>query len=95
VDLFLQWRGNPAEFSVKTRSTTPGRNRIRSLQGELATNGDADAVTERRVPAQPGGYPTAFPIRPGHVVTMLNVPDDMNNAEAERLAQFIKMLAVG
>lgn len=38
-------------------------------------------------------YQTAFPVRPGHVVTVSNIPLDLSAAEAERLAQFIRLLA--
>jgi hypothetical protein len=47
------------------------------------------------MPRNPGGYQTAFPVRPGQIVTISNIPDDLTRAEAERLAQFIQMLATG
>jgi hypothetical protein len=47
------------------------------------------------IPAQlPGTYQSSLPVRPGLVVTLTNIPYDLTGAEAERLASFIKMLAV-
>ena len=47
------------------------------------------------VPAQLAGtYQSSLPVRPGLVVTLVNVPYDLTSAEAERLANFVKMLAV-
>lgn len=40
------------------------------------------------------GYDTALPIRPGHVVTISNIPHDLTTTEAERLAQFIRLPAL-
>lgn len=44
------------------------------------------------VPVNALAYP--FPIRPGVTVSLLNIPADMTKAEAERIAAFIKALAV-
>lgn len=49
-------------------------------------------TTERPL-ASESGYRTTFPIRPGHLVTITNVPVDLTSSEAERLAQFIRLLA--
>lgn len=96
VDLFLQWRENPADFSVKTRSTNPGRKKDRNSRAEHVASGGPDATSGDRTEVRTlqGGYQSAFPVRPGKVVTISNVPEDLSAAEAERLAQFIKMLAV-
>ena len=91
VDLYTRWRDNPADFSVRTRSTSPKKPQISqfdSMNTELVTEMESHAVR------QPGGYQTGFPVRPGRIVTLHNVPDDLTAQEAERLAQFIRMLAV-
>lgn len=93
VNHFLVWRENPADFSVKTRTTTGGKKRDRAVRAEAAI--DDDEMPERMPVRATGGYDSAFPVRPGRVVTISNVPEDLTTAEAERLAQFIKMLAVG
>jgi len=94
VELFLRWRENPADFSVKTRATAASgkkpRNsapstKIQEMQAE--SNGEA-------APSEPGGYSSSIPIRPDRVVTITNIPVDLSTAEAERLAKFVRMLAV-
>jgi hypothetical protein len=93
VDQFLRWRNDPAGFSVKTRSTVSSRKRMTeqapSLDTTVAFETPAVSLTNA-----PGGYQTSFPIRPGRVVTIANVPNDLSKSEAERLAQFVKMLVV-
>jgi hypothetical protein len=42
----------------------------------------------------PGTYRSAIPIRPGLVVTLVNIPSDLTSAEAERIAGFVRMLAL-
>lgn len=93
VDLYLQWRENPADFSVRTRATSSRKDRAKpdapaSLSRGLEQNDQTPPVT------QPGTYQSSFPVRPGRIVTVSNVPEDLSSAEAERLAQFIRMLAV-
>lgn len=95
VDLFLQWRENPADFSVKTRSTNPGRKKDRNSKADLLPSGSPDPDSVDRTGSRiHGGYQSSFPVRPGRVVTISNVPEDLSAAEAERLAQFVKMLAI-
>ncbi len=95
VDLFLRWREGPANFAVKTRATTIARGRERNsrpepVQAPISQEGDAALATP-----QQGGFQSAFPIRPGRVVSIVNIPNDLTPAEAERLASFVRMLAVG
>jgi hypothetical protein len=90
-DLFLKWREDPANFSVRTRTTAP-RKRI---QQEVVES--AEIFQPRMVPdqqAQSGTYQSAVPVRAGIVVTLSNIPRDLTRAEAERLAEFVRMLAV-
>jgi hypothetical protein len=95
VDLYLQWHLDPGKLSPKTRATIAARRRERG-----ADPGDhARAVAEPKPSALPNaqqgrGFQSAFPIRPGTVVTLSNVPSDLTAAEADRLAQFVKMLVV-
>lgn len=92
VDQFLRWRNDPAGFSVKTRSTVASRRRTEPNQS-ADTSVAFESAAVSLAPA-PGGYQTSFPIRPGRVITLSNVPNDLTKTEAERLAQFVKMLAV-
>lgn len=41
-----------------------------------------------------GTYRSAVPVRPGIVVSIVNIPYDLTKAGAERLASFVRMLAV-
>jgi hypothetical protein len=100
VDLFRQWRENPATFSVRTRATAPARKRAKgatSVSSELPSLGDFQTATAVPGPTSgvtPSGYQSSFPIRPGTVVTIVNIPPDLSKTEAERLAQFVRMLAL-
>lgn len=87
VDLYVQWRDDPANFSVKTRSTHA------SPQQRVAEPARGTAEQPSMPAAGSAGYQTAFPIRPGHVVTITNVPHDLTTEEAKRLGQFITLLA--
>lgn len=95
VDLYTQWRQNPADFAVKTRTPSNSRDRFSkkdvAAQASIATSNPSDLGPSMM---SAGGYQSAFPVRPGRVVTLLNVPEDLTASEAERLAQFIRMLAV-
>lgn len=103
VELFQQWKNDPTNFTVKTRatnhskrkegaksraaSTTPPGSSSDSSEPMSAVAGASAAV------GAASGYQTAFPVRPGHVVIVANLPLDLSAAEAERLAQFIRLLA--
>jgi len=90
VELFLSWRGDPSNFSVKTRSTTSSRKKERG--SELIGTGDPTASPG--APSQHGTYQSSIPVRPGYVLTLLNIPYDLTSAEAERISKFVKMLAI-
>lgn len=93
IDLFLSWRGDPANFTVKTRTTSTNRKKDRANRLESRA-APIDDTTLTDIPSHDaGGYKSAFPIRPGTVITISNIPSDLTNAEAERLAKFVKMLA--
>jgi hypothetical protein len=94
VELFLKWREDPSSFTVKTRASSDSRSKKQSGtdDGEPATK----APQAETIPAPlPGTYQSSFPVRPGLVVTLNSIPYDLTSAEAERLASFIRMLAVG
>lgn len=92
VDLYLSWRENPANFTIRTRTTTAARKR------DMGSADDEPVARETRTEQVPdevaGTYRSAVPIRPGLVVTLLNIPSDLTEAEAERIAGFVKMLAL-
>lgn len=105
VGLFVSWRDDPASFTVKTRArkgatksrkppatSTNAAAHVSPMAATIAPSGKAQA--QPAASAQPGSYSTSFPVRPGFVVTLTNVPGDLTSAEAERLAGFVKMLGV-
>lgn len=94
VELFLQWRHDPANFSVTTRATTSAQRKERRGKAEVITTARHDVQTQDAPPSRGGGYQSSLPIRPGTVVTVSNIPNDLTSAEAERLATFVRMLAV-
>ncbi|HTV77834.1 MAG TPA: hypothetical protein VMF03_06225 [Steroidobacteraceae bacterium] len=90
VELFLSWREDPANFTIKTRTTTTPRKRDKgAANDELATR---DAPREQAPDEARGTYRSSVPIRPGLVVTLLNIPNDLTSVEAERLAAFVRLL---
>lgn len=93
VELFLAWRDDPANFTVKTRATASARKKEGRGRGPQQLDNDAESSDQP--PPQPGTYHSAIPVRPGVVVTLENVPYDLTKAEAERLAGFVRMLAIG
>lgn len=99
VELFEKWKEDPAGFSVKTRAT--GTRRKSAKTTENATFDDATpthlgaAEVTRISPSRHGTYQSSFPVGPGRVVTVSNIPEDLSASEAEKLAQFVRMLAVG
>lgn len=92
VDLFLSWREDPANFTIKTRTTSAPRRRERgSGNGEPVAR---EAPMEQIPDDVAGTYRSSLPVRPGLVVTLSNVPYDLTSAEAERIARFVRMLAL-
>jgi hypothetical protein len=93
VDEFLTWRSDPANFRVRTRA--PKRA---ALMESTSEQPQLPLLKSQEMAYWPhragGGYTTAFPLRPGHIVTVSNVPENLTATEAERLAQFVRMLAV-
>jgi hypothetical protein len=92
VDLFLKWREDPANFTVKTRAGSGSRRKEKGT--ENGDTGTREGQSERVSAQRAGTYESSIPVRPGLVVTLVNVPYDLTSAEAERLAMFVRMLAV-
>ncbi len=94
VDLYKNWKNDPANFSIKTRATVNGKKKNPKSVDDTAATGDTHGTEETPSHAEGGTYRSAFPVRPGVVVTIVNIPSDLTGNEAERLSQFIKMLVI-
>jgi hypothetical protein len=91
VELFLNWREDPSNFTIKTRATSAPRKKDKgSVNNEPVARDVAEQVPEEVA----GTYRSSVPVRPGLVVTLVNIPNDLTSAEAERIAGFVKMLAL-
>jgi hypothetical protein len=90
VDLFLRWRSDPANFTVKTRATSGSRRK-----GKPHDSSESSESLGSEMPSSPlGAYSSSVQVRPGSVVTIANIPPDLSKTEAERIANFVRMLAV-
>ena len=92
VDLFLGWREDPANFAIKSRATGAPRKKERGSENSLAAAGEA--ASGQVLDEKAGTYRSSVPVRPGLVVTLVNIPNDLTSAEAERIACFVRMLAL-
>lgn len=92
IDLFRSWREDPANFTVKTRTTAAPRTRGKALgcDGSMTR----EMLMEQAPDEMAGTYHSAVPIRPGLVVRLINIPNDLTRTEAERIASFVRMLAL-
>jgi hypothetical protein len=95
IELFEQWKTNPAEFSVKTRNSSPRRTstKLRQYFGE----NDEPTVPPtdlQNSASRPGTFQSSCPVGPGRVITLTHIPEDLTSNEAAKLANFVKMLAV-
>ena len=99
VDLFLQWKSSPADFKVATRSTVVSRRAPHPRQPtEIGTETEthvAPPLSRSASNSTASAFDTALPLRAGVVVGIQNVPVDLTAAEAERLAQFVRLLVSG
>ena len=97
-ELFSAWKSDPANFSPKTRTTAKRgvKRSDRSAADPVGTPTPTVSVPSTALAVDPfefeGAYASAFPIRRGHVVTISNLPSDLTIAEAERLAEFVRLL---
>jgi hypothetical protein len=93
ISLFLSWRQDPANFQAPTRATTSTRKRKSNSESETEVESvGRPSVSDLSV--APGSFQTAVPLGRDRVVTLINVPTDLTPAEAERLARFVRMLAI-
>lgn len=93
LELFGTWRQDPTSFTIKTRANGSG-SRMTPKDADKGGQ-ETQATREDSAPARIAGtYQSSFPVRPGLVVTLQNVPSDLTAAEADRLANFIRLLAV-
>ncbi|MCV4697621.1 hypothetical protein OFB92_31420, partial [Escherichia coli] len=84
VELYEQWKANPADFSVKTRTTGSRRKSAKTAQNDINKNesltyNTADAVTQVP-PSRHGTYQSSFPVGTGRVITISNIPDDLTTS---------------
>ncbi|KXK01438.1 MAG: hypothetical protein UZ17_ACD001001661 [Acidobacteria bacterium OLB17] len=98
IELYEQWKENPADFSVKTRATA-ARNRSNkvapnNVETDVTSTSSVTPSVTQTTPSRPGTYESSFPVGAGRVITLSNIPEDLTSAEAEKLAQFVRMLAV-
>lgn len=95
IALFIEWRSDPAAFSVPTRATVVSRAQARAA---LPHESPVATASQTPVPAPHhrlgSGYESSFPVRAGVVVTISNIPVDLTGGEAERLAQFVRLLSL-
>lgn len=106
VEIFIAWRTDPAGFSVQTRAPKRAVKSGRGAPPRATHASGSDHGAAALVPVSANAtvvpltgtltevYNTSFPVRPGMVVTLMGVPADLTSAEAERLAGFVKVLAV-
>ncbi|MCC7039366.1 MAG: hypothetical protein IT516_03545 [Burkholderiales bacterium] len=93
LELFGTWRQDPSSFTFKTRSNSSGSRRKpkdADKGGQEAEEFRDDSASARLA----GTYQSSFPVRPGLVVTLQNIPNDLTATEADRLANFIRLLAI-
>jgi len=95
IALFQQWREDPANFSAKTRTTKVSTKKQRNGGSGARTAVPLEvALQEPTSATSEGGYQSSISIRPNWVVTITNVPVDLTDSEAERLANFVRLLAM-
>lgn len=94
VEYFLASKDDPAGLSIRRRATAKAKTET-SQPDSIPSAQIAKTDAEPPISRIENGYQSAFPIRPGHIVTINNIPHDLSGAEADRLAQFIRLLAGG
>lgn len=98
VELFLAWRRDPASVKVRTRTSASSSGHPVHLPGDAAQSATRHVFeypqTETITATSIGNYQTSFPLRPGHLITLSNIPQDLTRQEADRIAAFIGMLAL-
>ena len=95
--MFLEWREDPVRW--KPRSSPAASPRVK-----VASNGKKkDSGSEKEGPdgaEADDGPPTGstlnypFPLRDGLIVRLVGLPPDLNQADVERIARFLRVLCV-
>jgi hypothetical protein len=93
ADLFLSWRSDPAKFHAPTRATAAGRKRKPDVEKDVDLDAPTTSTGTTAGP-MPRRFHTSLPLGPDRIVTLQNVPVDLTKDEAERLASWVRMLAV-
>lgn len=101
LDYYFNWRDDPAGFVPASRSPRGGKTRRNGARPNEAAVAEGPTIFEARPQVQqmppgvaPNAYQTSLPIRPGHVVTISNIPHDLTETEARRLGEFLQLLVV-
>ncbi|MGI8812739.1 MAG: hypothetical protein ACR2IH_09475 [Pyrinomonadaceae bacterium] len=91
IELYEQWKDNPANFSVETRAPRKSKKESVHFPADTSNNGPNEV---QHAPNRVGTFQSSFPVGSGRVITLSNIPEDLTSSEAERLAQFVRMLSV-
>ena len=91
--LYLSYLKDPSAYRPATRAVAVKRDRPES--GKRNGSRPAGKITEpeREFPSHPDMVKYPFPIRPG-VIAQLQLPEDLQKAEAARLCSFLNSLAI-
>jgi len=99
---FFQYVEDPINFkpSVNTRSSGGGEKKAKTgkTKEKTITNSDphsnSPAATHHLEAEKHGNLVFPIPIRPGLIVKLSNIPDNLTQAEAEKISAVIKALAM-
>ena len=99
IDDFLRYREDPISF----RAARPMRVTVSKAKGKptgtkvltASRIDESDRKDEMKLPAvrQTETVNVPVPIRPGHVVQLMDVPYDLTEAEASKIARIVEALA--
>lgn len=94
IDEFLKWKADPTAYKPKGRSSSPKRESdVGQSGGEEGKSTGSIAGDRPHPPVGSGILDIPFPLRPDFVAT-IQIPRDMKRIEAERLAAFVRTLAI-
>ena len=92
IELYEQWKENPADFSVKTRA--PRKQKKDSQANPPMRNLDSSNGDVQPTPNLNGTFQSSFPVGSGRIITVSNIPNDLTSTEAKKLSEFVLMLAI-
>lgn len=98
IELFLAWRNDPSNFSVKTRTTSQAKKKLPTTKQSNFTQQDAMQsntaldTASTCATTQAGGYSSSISLRADWITTIHNIPANLTAAEAARLSKFISLL---